>query len=70
MDASRRLFDNLPPTSTPTTGDLVFYPGGYALFYFDDRSEGPFVLGMTPFGITALKPDFAKPLGYRRTGNG
>ena len=28
VDASRRLFDTLPPTSAPTTGDLVFYPGG------------------------------------------
>ena len=48
------------------TGDLVFYPAGYAMFYFADPREGPFVLGMTPFGITALKSDFAKPVGYRQ----
>ena len=65
LDASRRLSESLPPTTRPQTGDLVFYPAGFALFYFADPREGPFVLGMTPFGITALKPDFAKPVGYR-----
>jgi len=65
LDASRRLFNSLPPAERPQTGDLVFYPSGYALFYFEDPREGPFVLGMTPFGITALKPDFARPVGYR-----
>jgi hypothetical protein len=65
-DASRSLYDKLPPTTQPRTGDLVFYPTGYAMFYFADPREGPFVLGMTPFGITALKSDFAKPVGYRQ----
>jgi hypothetical protein len=60
------LYDKLPPTSQPRTGDLVFYPAGYAMFYFADPRDGPFVLGMTPFGITALKSDFAKPVGYRQ----
>jgi uncharacterized protein YoxC len=64
-DASRSLYDKLPPTTQPRTGDLVFYPGGYAMFYFADP-QGPFVLGMTPFGIAALKSDFAKPVGYRQ----
>jgi hypothetical protein len=64
-DASRSLYDKLPATTQPKTGDLAFYPAGYAMFYFADR-EGPFVLGMTPIGITALKSDFAKPLGYRQ----
>lgn len=50
----------------PHTGDLAFYPSGYALFYFEDPHGGPFVLGMTPFGITALKPDFATVLRYGR----
>src|SRR5262245_5778537 len=65
-DASRSLYDKLPPTTQPRTGDLVFYPAGYAMFYFADPREGPFVLGMTPLGITALKSDFAKPVGYRQ----
>jgi hypothetical protein len=65
-DASRSLSEKLSPTNQPHTGDLVFYPGGYAMFYFADQQNGPFVLGMTPFGITALKSDFAKPVGYRQ----
>jgi hypothetical protein len=65
-EASHSLYDKLPPTTQPRTGDLVFYPAGYAMFYFADPREGPFVLGMTPFGITALKSDFAKPVGYRQ----
>jgi hypothetical protein len=65
-DASRSLYDKLPPTTQPRNGDLVFYRAGYAMFYFADPREGPFVLGMTPFGITALKSDFAKPVGYRQ----
>jgi hypothetical protein len=65
-EASRSLYDKLTPTTQPRTGDLVFYPAGYAMFYFADPREGPFVLGMTPFGITALKSDFAKPVGYRQ----
>ena len=65
-EASRSLYDRLPPINQPQTGDLVFYPAGYAMFYFADPREGSFVLGMTPFGITALKSDFAKPVGYRQ----
>jgi hypothetical protein len=65
-DASRDLANRLPTTKEPKTGDLVLYPGGYTMFYFDDRQEGAFVLGMTPFGITALRSNFAKPAGYRQ----
>jgi hypothetical protein len=65
-EASHSLSEKLPPTTQPKTGDLVFYPAGYAMFYFADPREGPFVVGMTPFGITALKSDFAKPVGYRQ----
>jgi hypothetical protein len=65
-EASRSLYDRLPTINQPRTGDLVFYPAGYAMFYFADPGEGSFVLGMTPFGITALKSDFAKPVGYRQ----
>ena len=66
LDASRDLYNRLPPTTQPKTGDLAFYPAGYAMFLFQDPREGNFVLGMTPFGITALKADFAKPVGYRQ----
>jgi hypothetical protein len=65
-EASRSLYDKLPPVNQPRTGDLVFYPAGYAMFHFADPHEGSFVVGMTPFGITALKSDFAKPVGYRQ----
>ena len=65
-EASRSLYGKLQPINQPRTGDLVFYPAGYAMFYFADPREGSFVLGMTPFGITALKSDFAKPVGYRQ----
>ena len=65
-EASRNLYNRLPTAAQPHTGDLVFYPAGYAMFYFADPKDGPFVLGMTPFGITALKSDFAKPVGYRQ----
>ncbi len=65
-EASHTLYEKLPPTTQPKTGDLAFYPGGYAMFYFTEPREGPFVLGMTPFGVAALKSDFAKPVGYRQ----
>jgi uncharacterized protein YoxC len=65
-EASKGLYEKLPPTTQPKTGDLAFYSAGYAMFYFADPREGPFVLGMTPVGITALKADFAKPVGYRQ----
>src|SRR5262249_2669603 len=51
-DASRDLYSRLPSTTQPKTGDLAFYPGGYAMFYFQDAREGSFVLGMTPFGVS------------------
>jgi outer membrane murein-binding lipoprotein Lpp len=64
-DASHSLYEKLPPTTQPKTGDLAFYSAGYAMFYFADP-QGPFLLGMTPVGITALRSDFAKPVGYRQ----
>jgi uncharacterized protein YoxC len=65
-EGSRSLIERLPTTTQPQTGNLVFYSTGYAMFYFADPREGAFVLGMTPLGITALKSDFAKPVGYRQ----
>lgn len=66
LEASRRLYDTLPRARSPQVGDLVFYPSGYVMFYFVDRQDRPFVIGMTPFGIVALKWDFARIDGYRR----
>lgn len=68
LSTSRRLWERLPAASPPRVGDLAFYPGGYVLFYFTDQRQRPFVVGMTPFGITALEPDFAPVVGYRRAG--
>jgi len=70
LATSRRLFDSLPPTSRPKVGDLAFYPAGYVLFYFEDQDRKPFVIGMTPAGIAALEPDFARAIGYRKSGLG
>jgi len=70
LSRSRQLFSQLEPLDEPGVGDLVFYPAGYALFYYLDHDNKPFVIGMTPTGIVALEPDFAKPVGYRKTGLG
>lgn len=68
LSASRQLFHRLQRVSSPNVGDLVFYPAGYVLFYFRDENNKPFVIGMTPTGITALKPNFSRPVGYGRSG--
>lgn len=54
----------LPSVSEPQLGDIIEYETGFALFYLRDRRGSPFVIGMTPMGITALNLDF----GARRTG--
>ncbi len=61
-----RIWRESPAVRQPYPGDLVFYPDGYVFFYFEDRFRGPFIIGMTSFGILALDSKFAKPLGYRR----
>jgi len=66
LQRSRQLFDSLPAAEEPQVGDLVFYPAGYALFWFVDRNNRPFVIGMTPTGIVALEPNFAARAGVRR----
>lgn len=70
LATSRRLFKSLQPSDRPVVGDLAFYPAGYVLFYFKDKDNKPFVIGMTPAGIAALDPGFASPLGYRKSGLG
>lgn len=64
-ESSLHLFSSLRYKQTPEPGDLVFYPGDIVLFYFQDRSGRPFVIGMTPRGIRAFDPGFAEPQGYR-----
>ncbi len=49
---------------TPVVGDIVFYEGGYTMFYFIDETGVPFVIGMTSQGVLALAPDFAPVSGY------
>jgi len=65
-DPGNWLRSSLPEISRPRSGDLVLYNSGYAMFYFEKPGREPFVVGMTPFGITALKPDFSKQFGIRR----
>lgn len=52
-----KLREILPSTSQPEVGDIVFYQNGYAMFYFKYRDQ-PFVVGMTPIGLTSLTFDF------------
>jgi hypothetical protein len=55
------LISMLPSVTSPSDGDIVIYEGGFTMFYFMDGHTGvPFVIGMTPLGIVALKYDFAK----------
>ena len=54
----------LPPGNQPRVGSLVFYELGYTMFYFEDTDNTPFVIGMTPLGIIALRENFAPILGY------
>jgi hypothetical protein len=63
-------FDQLPrDTGEPRPGDIVVYESGYNMFFFRDYEQKPFVVGMTPFGVTALNYDFGvKPVAVLRTG--
>ncbi len=60
------LRDNLPEVETPEPGDLTIYPGGFVMLNVRDRDNQPFVIGMTPFGVLPLEPDFAPPESHRR----
>jgi len=63
-EARYRLRDILPARDGPRVGDIVFYELGYTMFYYEGEGQQPFVIGMTPLGILALKPDFAAIVGY------
>ena len=59
-----QLRNVLPSTDEPEVGDIVFYEHGYAMFYFKYRNQ-PFVVGMTPIGLTSLTYDFGpKRIGF------
>jgi len=60
------LREQLREVPEPRNGDLVFYKSGYAMFYYDPAGDSPFVIGMTPFGITALRPEFGERVGVWR----
>jgi outer membrane murein-binding lipoprotein Lpp len=53
----------LEPISQPSIGDIVYYEGGYSMFYFEINGD-KFVIGMTPLGIIAQRINFAPILGY------
>jgi len=59
-----RLRELLEGRGKPQIGGIVFYQYGYTMFYFEDEQRRPFVVGMTPLGILALKTDFAPIVGY------
>jgi hypothetical protein len=63
-------FNQLPRASgDPLPGDVVIYESGYYMFFFRDYERKPFVVGMTPFGVTALNYDFGvKVVAVLRTG--
>lgn len=56
-----KMTDIIPATDDPRPGDLIFYDGGYAMFYMKDRGH-PFCVGMTPLGIASLEIDFGPRL--------
>ncbi|QIA08777.1 hypothetical protein [Draconibacterium halophilum] len=59
-----QLRNELPTSASPEVGDVVFYEHGYAMFYFEYRGK-PFVVGMTPLGLSSLQYDFGpKRLGF------
>ncbi|HYQ58494.1 MAG TPA: hypothetical protein VEP89_14230 [Draconibacterium sp.] len=59
-----QLQNELTTSSSPEVGDIVFYEHGYAMFYFEYRNR-PFVVGMTPLGLSSLQYDFGpKRLGF------
>jgi hypothetical protein len=64
--ALRRLPRTLDP---PFIGDVVLYEAGFAMFFLRDANDQPYVLGMTPVGVTSLEPDFGvRRLAVLRTG--
>jgi hypothetical protein len=66
--APEAVLRTLPRTDHPVLGDVILYETGFALFYFKDRRNAPFVIGMTPLGIAPLNFNFhVKQIGALRT---
>lgn len=66
VDAQNRyqLRTELTTSSSPEVGDVVFYEHGYAMFYFEYHNK-PFVVGMTPLGLSSLQYNFGpQRLGF------
>ena len=63
-EARDHLRDLLNRKSEPRIGDIVFYELGYTMFFYQDSQGRPFVVGMTPLGVLALRYDFAKIIGF------
>ena len=66
QSSAQQLSSSLDETDTAQLGDLIFYEGGYVMFFFQDGTGKPFVIGMTPFGILPLEPNFAKQVAIRK----
>lgn len=62
-DIASTPWAQLPKIPRPDSGDLVVYESGYTMFYYNLGGK-EFVIGMTPLGILALRPDFASQIGY------
>lgn len=64
-----RPWEFLPVTSVPENGDIIYYEGGYTMFYYELPIEyggtemQECIIGMTPLRVRSLKMDFAKQLG-------
>jgi hypothetical protein len=64
-----RPWEFLRTTSVPENGDIIYYEGGYTMFYYKLPLEyggaemQECVIGMTPLRVRSLKMDFAKQLG-------
>ncbi|MFD3003188.1 hypothetical protein ACFS7Z_22695 [Pontibacter toksunensis] len=63
---SSQLINYLPISKDELqSGDIIIYKSGYSMLYikysdpFDNNVVKDFSIGMTPFGILELKPDFA-----------
>lgn len=59
QDALHALEARKKAENKPSAGDIVSYSSGYYMLYGVDHDGSPYVIGMTPFGIVPLKPDFA-----------
>jgi len=66
VDVRYRLDEVIQSTSRPGMGDVVFYLYGYTMFYFKIPREEPFVIGMTPLGIHALRLNFVNIIRFGR----